>query len=183
MKRSAPLNLLLATLIAPAVCLFSPWNLSAQAYAQNGVLNTAPGLLQTPTAPLASPPPLQPKGFQISNLQPASEVFALSAFVEGNESIVVMWEMPPEYYLYRKSLSVTASTLTSFPAARFPPGVAHEDEFFGASEVYFDKVMLHIPLAELPEHTTIELELTYQGRAENRYCYPMQYVSLPVELP
>ena len=139
-----------------------------------------------PSASLLTPgiAPVSPRtGFQFNDLPKAAEVFRPSAFVEGTQSVVVMWEILPGYYLYRQSLTVTSASGLPLPAPIFPEGQLHSDEFFGESEVYFDRVMLKIPLTDLPEHTVVDLEISYQGCAQDRYCYPIQNTTLPIELP
>lgn len=121
------------------------------------------------------------------------EAFALSGFVEADGHIALVWELPPQgYYLYRKSLSVELPDGTVLEGYDVPQGVMVEDEFFGESEVYFERLLVRLPLREVPESAftrasdgarELELLVSYQGCAQDKYCYPQQHTALTLELP
>ena len=134
-------------------------------------------ILSTPTTGSA---------FQIDNLQPADQVFVTSAFMEGEDMLVVMWELPPGFYLYRKSISVMSESDHLLMEQAWPAGAEEEDEYFGKSEVYTDRLLLRSKVTGPdggPASGILDLALTYQGCARDRYCYPMQFKQLSVELP
>lgn len=146
-------------------------------------LQTQPGGLGIPTEP--------PKSL-VPGVLPAAQAFALSAFVEADTDIALLWEMPPGYYLYRKSLMLELADGSPLDDYVLPNGVTVEDEFFGASEVYFDRLLLRLPLNAVPNDAytvnteggrTLELMVSYQGCAEEKYCYPPQHTPLVLERP
>ena len=110
----------------------------------------------------------------------ADEAFELSVLLESNNIITLMWTIRPAYYLYQKSLStiINNKTLNS----PLPAGVMIKDEFFGEAEVYYDKLIIKVPLPT-EDSQNIHLQLRYQGCAEAGYCYPMQQKSVKLTLP
>ncbi|HWK54451.1 MAG TPA: protein-disulfide reductase DsbD N-terminal domain-containing protein [Hyphomicrobiales bacterium] len=160
-----------------------------------------PLLLTSSGLPAQSPLQTQPGGFGVPaegskslvpGVLPAAQAFALSAFVEADTDIALLWEMPPAYYLYRKSLMLELADGSPLEDYILPNGVTVEDEFFGASEVYFDRLLLRLPLNAVPRSAfvtnpdgarTLELMVSYQGCAEEKYCYPPQHAPLTLELP
>lgn len=116
---------------------------------------------------------------------PVDSAFALTALIEANTNIVLMWNMPPGYYLYKKSLVVETSANTQPLTLTLSVGVTLSDEFFGDVEVYFDKLLLSLPLSQFDptENGTIDLLVTYQGCAEKLYCYPLMQKNVSLMLP
>jgi thiol:disulfide interchange protein len=116
---------------------------------------------------------------------PADEAFALNSVVEADGDVILVWEMPPSYYLYRKSLKLAHADDDLLPALELPEGTQVSDEFFGASEVYFERLLARLPAGTLQAAPgeTVELELAYQGCRDNVYCYPPQYTTVSITLP
>lgn len=120
-----------------------------------------------------------------SSVTPVDEAFAFSAVVEADGDVVLMWEMPPGYYLYRKSLKIGHAGADLLPMLELPGGQIVTDEFFGESEVYFGRLLARLPGAAVnaAPGATIELQLTYQGCLQDIYCYPPHYRSASITLP
>lgn len=116
---------------------------------------------------------------------PADEAFALNTVVEADGDVILVWEMPPSYYLYRKSLRIEQAERDLLPALELPEGTHVTDEFFGESEVYFERLLARLPAAALDAEpgATLELQLSYQGCREDVYCYPPQQKLISVTLP
>lgn len=116
---------------------------------------------------------------------PADEAFALNTVVEADGDVILVWEMPPSYYLYRKSLQLAQDGRDLLPALELPDGAHVTDEFFGDSEVYFERLLARLPAGSLDAAAgdTVELQLTYQGCRDNVYCYPPQHTLVSVMLP
>src|SRR5690606_11605904 len=53
---------------------------------------------------------------------PADEVFMLNPVVEADGDLILVWEMPPSYYLYRKSLQLAQDERNLLPALELPDG-------------------------------------------------------------
>jgi thiol:disulfide interchange protein DsbD len=115
---------------------------------------------------------------------PPDEAFAFSAFVEADGHLVLSWEMPPSIYLYRKSLSVATADGTALELV-LPESTSVTDEYFGASDVYFGRVLARVPVSALgaAPGATVELQLVYQGCLQDVYCYPPQHKTVSVLLP
>ncbi|MGV3593161.1 MAG: protein-disulfide reductase DsbD domain-containing protein [Gammaproteobacteria bacterium] len=116
---------------------------------------------------------------------PADEAFALNTVVEADGDIMLVWEMPPTYYLYRKSLRIEQEGRDLLPALELPDGMHVTDEFFGESEVYFERLLARLPADALEAEpgATLELQLSYQGCREDVYCYPPQQKLVSITLP
>lgn len=116
---------------------------------------------------------------------PPDEAFrpALSA-LDGN-TVEVSWRIADGYYLYKDRISVaTASDEVRLGRLELPEGKTKVDQFFGESEVYYDEVSGRLPLARTtPAAMPLELELVYQGCAEDGLCYPPIARHMTVELP
>jgi thiol:disulfide interchange protein DsbD len=145
-------------------------------------LQTAPTLGNDTPAPA----PLVP------GILPAAQAFALSAFVEADGYLTLLWEMPDGYYLYRKSLHLELPDGTPLDRFEVPDGTVLEDEYFGKTEVYFSRLLLRLPLNTVPESAftatadgarQLDLLAFYQGCAQDKYCYPPQQTPLTVALP
>ncbi len=143
--------------------------------------------LPTLAAELVTSPAQIPALTQPANrgATPADEAFALSTVLEADGDIILVWEMPPSYYLYRKSLQAEHEGRDLLPALELPEAVVVTDEFFGESEVYFDRLLARLPAGtvEAEPGATIELQLSYQGCLEDIYCYPPQHKSVSITLP
>jgi thiol:disulfide interchange protein len=120
-----------------------------------------------------------------SDVIPADVAFHVVAFPEVDGSIALSWELEPDIYLYRKSLAVE-NAIDGMPLTlELPDGEMISDEFFGDSEVYFERLVAHIPKATLnaAPGATLELNLMYQGCLKDVYCYPPAQKSVKVTLP
>jgi len=99
--------------------------------------------------------------------------------------LAVTWTIADGYYLYRDSLTASTSTTgVQTGPLLIPPGEEKTDEYFGETQVFYDEVVVEIPLSRAtPQAVTLKLELAYQGCKENSICYPMQSISINQDLP
>lgn len=104
--------------------------------------------------------------------------------IDGNK-VEVSWQIAPGYYLYKDKISVRAvSDAVQLGGLELPTGKLKYDEFFGESEVYVEDVFAPLTIARAtPEALELELELSYQGCAEDGLCYPPTTRTLTVTLP
>ena len=108
------------------------------------------------------------------------EAFVLSAR-RTDGLLVVRWDMPDGYYLYRHAFSVESNDVRLGQVV-IPPGEPKVDEYFGDSEVYYRNVEVTVPTdtgAKSDAHRTPTLvrsrvHVTYQGCADYGLCYPPQ---------
>ena len=125
-----------------------------------------------------------PAPVQQTTVLPVDEAFRLDVFLEAGGKVMFKWEMPQGYYLYRNSIKAENTDGGAIALAALPAGTPHEDEFLGASQVYFDRLLVPVPVDELaPRGKHLEFTLGYQGCAENLYCYPPQRRHISLDLP
>ena len=119
-----------------------------------------------------------------SKVLPADSAFALTSFIEADTGIALKWEMPSGYYLYQKSLVVENVDGTPL-SLELPAAEKITDEFFGEVFVYYNSLLLRLPFNALNARpgTTVDLLLSYQGCAEDLYCYPLVQKALTLKLP
>lgn len=118
----------------------------------------------------------------VQSVLPADSAFALSAYIETPNTLVLRWDIEDGYYLYRKSLYFTESNNNSLQSPLIPLGIQTEDEFFGEVEVFYQQLLIRIPFDANTVGDNISLQLNYQGCAEASYCYPMQFKELNLEI-
>lgn len=150
-------------------------------------LATAADLPQTFSDPVpgaANPSNQNPVLQTNSKVLPVDAAFALQSFIEADTSIVLRWEMPEGYYLYRKSLAVEKADGTSI-SLDLPAAEMFTDEFFGEVAIYRNSLLVRLPFTTLGAKpgAAIELLLSYQGCAEALYCYPPEQKALTLNLP
>ena len=111
--------------------------------------------------------------------------FQLAATADGPDRVKIIWEIAPEYYLYRNRLKVTtASTGVTLGPLALPTGESHTDEYFGEQEVYREELIATLPVARPGGSAlAVPLEVTYQGCADAGLCYPPITKTLNVDLP
>ena len=118
----------------------------------------------------------------IQSVLPADSAFALSAYIEAPNTLVLLWNIEDGYYLYRKSLNFIETNNNSLGNPVIPASIQTEDEFFGEVEVYYQRLLIRIPFDPENVGDNISLQLNYQGCAEANYCYPMQFKELNLEI-
>ena len=115
-------------------------------------------LLLPVTAPLAQ------------QVLPPAEVFLYEA--SANDGVIILdWQVKPAHYLYQERFGFSTSTPgIELGEPRYPPGLMHEDEFFGRQEIYRGDFRIEIPYGGTAEE--LELEIRLQGCADIGLCYP-----------
>ncbi len=114
------------------------------------------------------------------------EAFILSTEIQDANTLVARWDVAENYYLYRerfgfKLIDASGVELQQF---RAPKGKMKVDENFGEMEVYFNEAVVTLPLkrdnlAAMP----LTLDVTYQGCAEDGFCYPPITKTVEFDLP
>lgn len=124
--------------------------------------------------PLAANALFEPPG---QNLYlPADQAFMFDFQQKGNK-LTLNWQIKPGYYLYRKQFRIEPQQATLGKIA-LPQGTAHQDEFFGETEVYFQQLAINVPITEASDKSNIVV--TYQGCAAAGYCYPPETRLVPL---
>lgn len=112
-----------------------------------------------------------PGGFEHKPvILPVDDAFRFGSYTEGS-SLKMFWQVMPGYFLYRDKIEVRNNGQVL--ALKLPGGVLRQDEVFG--EVMVLDGLIELQTAVAPEQ---ELEVRYQGCAEQGYCYPPQKKTL-----
>lgn len=104
---------------------------------------------------------------------PVEEAYPLGLDLEDPQTLRLVWQMPPGYYLYQHAFRFVlrnsqGQQVTVEPD--LPPAITREDEYFGVVQVYYDSVALQLHSDwPLPGST---LTVTSQGCADAGLCYP-----------
>lgn len=115
---------------------------------------------------------------------PVEEAFTWYTSLPEQGVVGVHWQIVEGHYLYRDkfrfALQVGETELELAP--RMPDGSPHEDEFFGAVEVYFADMAVLLPLPGAHSAGAITLIIEYQGCAQAGLCYTPQRREITLEL-
>ncbi|MFU9136981.1 protein-disulfide reductase DsbD [Erwinia tasmaniensis] len=98
-------------------------------------------------------------------------------FSQQANKLTLSWQIKPGYYLYRQQIGIAAhgATLSNWT---LPAGKAHEDEFYGKTEIYPENLTLPLQLLRADKGATITV--TYQGCAAAGFCYPPETRTVPL---
>ena len=116
---------------------------------------------------------------------PVDEAFqpVLTA-IDGN-TVEVALRVTHGYYLYRDKISAKVnSDIAQAGMLDLPAGETKSDQYFGKMEVYHEDVFGKLSIARAtPEAMNVDIELKYQGCADDGICYPPVTRVLSVSLP
>ncbi|MHA2896698.1 protein-disulfide reductase DsbD [Enterobacter sp. H2G27] len=111
-----------------------------------------------------------------SNFIPADQAFVFD-FQQNQHDLTLNWQVKEGYYLYRKQVSITPAQ-ASVGALQMPAGEWHEDEFYGKSEIYRQRMIVPVTVNQADKGAT--LTVTYQGCADAGFCYPPETKVVPL---
>ncbi len=111
-----------------------------------------------------------------SNFTPADQAFVFD-FQQNQHELNLNWTVKEGYYLYRKQISITPAQ-AQVGELKLPAGVAHEDEFYGKSEIYRGQLSVPVTVTQADKGAT--LTVTYQGCADAGLCYPPETKVAPL---
>ncbi|MFZ3620578.1 protein-disulfide reductase DsbD [Leclercia barmai] len=111
-----------------------------------------------------------------SNFTPADQAFVFD-FQQNQHELNLNWTVKEGYYLYRKQISITPAR-AQVGELQLPAGVAHEDEFYGKSEIYRGQLSVPVTVTQADKGAT--LTVTYQGCADAGLCYPPETKVVPL---
>ncbi|BBV42826.1 protein-disulfide reductase DsbD [Citrobacter portucalensis] len=111
-----------------------------------------------------------------SQFVPADRAFVFD-FQQNQHDLNLTWQVKDGYYLYRKQISI-ATSQADIAEVKLPPGVWHEDEFYGKSEIY--RKQLTVPITVNQAKSGATLTITYQGCADAGFCYPPETKTVPL---
>jgi thioredoxin:protein disulfide reductase len=115
---------------------------------------------------------------------PPEQVFRYTVASDG-ASVAVHWSLPPGYYAYKARMSLESATPeVALGPALYPKGEIHQDEYFGAQEVFRGAFVVTAPVRRSEAGSnSVLLKLKIQGCADAGLCYPPQLSDAKVELP
>ena len=111
-----------------------------------------------------------------SDFVPADRAFMFD-FQQQASDLNLNWQIKEGYYLYRQQINVTPAQAEVGPLP-LPTGESHEDEFFGKSEIYRQRLNLPVTINQAAKGAT--LTVTYQGCADAGFCYPPETKVIPL---
>ncbi|MGE0972251.1 protein-disulfide reductase DsbD [Klebsiella sp. WOUb02] len=111
-----------------------------------------------------------------SNFVPADQAFAFD-FQQSQHEINLTWQIKEGYYLYRKQIKLSAAD-AAFIEPSLPSGEWHDDEFYGKSEIYRQRLSVPVTLTQAAKGAT--LTVTWQGCADAGFCYPPESKVVPL---
>lgn len=98
---------------------------------------------------------------------PVAKAFAFSSEALPSGETRLSWQIADNYYLYQKRFKFDGLDAAHTPV--LPQGEEHNDEFFGASQVYRNQVDVLIPAG-----ASGQVKVSWQGCADAGLCYPPQ---------
>lgn len=114
------------------------------------------------------------------------DAFIFSAEIQDPNTLVARWDVAENYYLYRERFSFKLVDPDGVELREFraPKGKMKVDENFGEMEVYFNEAVVTLPLKrDNLASTPITLKASYQGCAEDGFCYPPMTKTVDFVLP
>lgn len=113
------------------------------------------------------------------------QAYRLTAQADGGDAVTVSWDIADGYYLYRSKFKFSSeSPGIELGEPAYPPAKLKQDPFFGAVEIYNQRVVVRIPLQrEAGAGSQLKLKIISQGCAEAGLCYPPQTRQVNIALP
>jgi thioredoxin:protein disulfide reductase len=114
---------------------------------------------------------------------PVDEAFELQPALRKKDGTVeVSWRIARDYYLYRDRLKFTAAAPAALKLGKpaLPASLPHEDEHFGTTQVYRDRLVVTLPATGAPPGQ-VKVTVVYQGCADGGLCYPPQTRTLEAD--
>ena len=99
---------------------------------------------------------------------PVDEAFKFD-FNQSGEKLTLSWDIADGYYLYKKQFKTVVKD-AEIGDPEFPPAKQIEDEYFGVSDVFFQRVDINFPIVYSKQDGVVKIR--YQGCAEAGLCYP-----------
>ncbi|TAK75181.1 MAG: protein-disulfide reductase DsbD [Gammaproteobacteria bacterium] len=117
--------------------------------------------------------------FAIAPPLPVDEAFTFSASVSHSNEIFANWRIAPGYYLYTKRTHVTLQPAIAADI-HYPQGDLKYDRNHTRHEIYSN--YLSIPIVLNASAQQVQLNVEYQGCAQDGFCYPPTHKSVLLNL-
>jgi len=115
--------------------------------------------------------------FLDTDILSVDEAFLFSSSVD-KDKISLSWEIKPGYYLYKKSILLKSGDQIIEPRFITKNEFVISDEFFGQSVVFKKILKLDANRIDGNLKKSENIQVSYQGCAEDKYCYPKQLKNL-----
>ncbi|WP_313027155.1 protein-disulfide reductase DsbD [Brucella sp.] len=99
-----------------------------------------------------------------ANPLPVDDAFRLNVAKDGDNRLLLNWQISDGYYLYRDHIEAKDAKGAALTVDT-QPGIAKDDPNFGRLEVYYTRASASVPAGSEP------IQLTYQGCQEDGICY------------
>lgn len=118
-------------------------------------------------------------------LDPEIAFRVVANLVPENNSIELIWDIEPGYYLYKNKFSVnSANPNLNLGTYAFPKGKLKQDAAFGEVEVFYNRTSVNVPFQVSDAILNqFDINVGYQGCKEDSVCYPPIKKTLTVESP
>lgn len=104
-----------------------------------------------------------------AELLPAEQAFVVQTSIDKQHNMDIYWQIAPGYYLYKDQFKLINADNNSILPTDLPAGTNIVDQALGNYTVYSQQVNITIPVTD--ELINNSLLLSYQGCAENGFCY------------
>ena len=112
---------------------------------------------------------------------PVEEAFIFIPEIGNNGKVVLRWDIPDRYYLYRDRITVTPSDQIEVLSRINGVTETKDDPLFGSVEVYHQQAAVTLQLKSvLNQPSDGSLSISYQGCWEGGICYPPVTTTLAV---
>ncbi|APR69039.1 protein-disulfide reductase DsbD [Acinetobacter haemolyticus] len=102
------------------------------------------------------------------------DAFVFSVESSRADQARLHWEIQPDYYLYQHKFEVKQGNQPV--ALNLPQAKDQYDENYGHSQVYYDELAF-----EIPTQASQHYQVTWQGCAKDRICYPPQTIAFDTD--
>lgn len=103
---------------------------------------------------------------------PVDQAYRLEGEQLAPGRLALVWQIQPDYYLYRDKIAVTPGPGVVLLERHNAPSVTKEDPLFGTVEVYHDQARVELLLGGRDGPLDGQIEISYQGCWEGGICYP-----------
>ncbi|QIC61073.1 protein-disulfide reductase DsbD [Acinetobacter schindleri] len=108
-------------------------------------------------------------------LLPPDQAFPFTAISSSSQRAELSWEIPENYYIYQHMVEVQQGGQTM--QLDLPPAEDLHDDNYGQTQVYYQQLQFNIPTQASQTY-----QVTWQGCAKDRLCYPPQTFEFKTDL-
>lgn len=110
---------------------------------------------------------------------PVEQAYQLSV-TTTEQGLSLQWGIADGYFLYRHGFKAAIDGQDLSTSASMPEGIAKTDELFGAVQIYYQQLVVELPITGDPAFT---LDVQSQGCSEEGLCYPPYKQRFEIDSP